>query len=305
MQIPAWRTFDQVAAETPADFHYMPGQNCAENQHHGQLKLLRAEEEFLLRHLTIFFDDEFCKAEQDVVVVYAGAAPGKHLVYLINKTFELFSFLKLFKITKFHPRRDAKLRFMLYDRVDFDTELKDLATRKRNKVALKRRFFTDQDARSWSETGERVFFISDIRSVLPDVRQHVHASSKQADDERVEKGVHADMQDQARWVLMMKPQAALLKFRPPYWYGWCSEENKQWSYLPGMILLPCWGRKHTSECRLDVDVDSMHSKQLTLDIQRYQDVMAYFNATWRPEYDSKVEQYITQLYAANRLHFLG
>ena len=270
LQSPLWRMFHHAADSTPHDYTYKPAsKNC--NVHNGQQKLLRAEQEFLLRHLP-----QLDIKPGGVVVVYAGAAPGTHIVQLI---------------TQF-----PHVRFALYDTADFDRHLHRICDSDDSRVYLCNSLFTDDDAQAWSSCGMSVLFISDIRSTVHDKRMHYSVESKQEDNTRVEIGIARDMEDQARWVHLMQPQGALLKFRPPYWYDWAIENNEIWTYLPGNIMLPCHGPPHTSECRLDVDVAAaLYGQKTTLCTKHYQDVMAFFNSQWRPAYDQDVDKYVTDL----------
>jgi hypothetical protein len=261
---PAWRTFAHAAQSTPADYTYTPG-SLHSNAHRGQCKLLRAEQEFLLRHLPCLG-----KGQGDVVVVYAGAGPGAHIAELIAQF--------------------PHVRFALYDKTPFSDALQQACKESGGRVYLCQSFFTDADARAWRQTEMSVLFVSDIRTAVHDKSTHHSAESKQEDDARVEMGVARDMDDQARWLRLMQPRGALLKFRPPYWYAWSGGQVVEWSYLPGHIMLPCWGPAHTSECRLDVDVEAaLHGQLAALDIRHYQNVMAFFNAHWRPAYDAQVD----------------
>lgn len=201
--------------------------------------------------------------------------------------------MHIVKLTQMFP--DAQ--FHLYDTNTFDEGLQAI-----NTVTLYHQLFTDKDAIAWQTLHKTcssvdLIFVSDIRSTVPDKRSHVSLEAKQADDWRVEQGVMRDMEDQARWVKLMKPQAALLKFRPPYAYDW-SPVPQEYTYLPGDILLPVWGPKHTTECRLDVDLPGMRQKKnINLNIKQYESVMAYFNAAIRPSnYDRQMEDAIWTSY---------
>ena len=60
---------------------------------------------------------------------------------------------------------------------------------------------------------------------------------------QVEKVVAADMDAQQRWVQILRPTAALLKFRLPWDAGVTQ-------YLAGAVVLPVWGPPTTTESRL-------------------------------------------------------
>ena len=257
---PAWRTLSHAIGHAPLEWRYEAGTK-QRSTHDGQRKLLLSELEFISRHLP--------DTEGDVVVVYAGAAPGVHILELLAEF-------------------PARVKFALYDRTPF---VRSLVASER--LWLCSRFFDDTEASRWARSELPVFFVSDIRTALPDRSTHTTEQGKQEDDERVECGVARDMEDQARWTLLMQPRAALLKFRPPYWYPWNSSGGGMWSYLPGTVQLPIYGPRNTTECRLDVDVAaSLRGDRSWLDPRRHQDVMAFFNAIMRPAYDTHAEDHV-------------
>lgn len=268
----AWSMHDQTAR----NFEYKENDQT-KNKHCAQNKLLCAEVEFLTKH---------CKSD-NAIVVYAGAAPGIHLCDLAN----LFSYIK----------------FYLYDIASFDCRLMTLTN-----VCLFAQKFTDCDARRWnawhaSNSECNLFFISDIRTTFPHKnyrnmsqvkRENVSTHAKQKDDRRVQIGIMNDMKNQKQWVEIMTPTAALLKFRPPYYYDW-AKTPCYYSYLPGTIMLPVWGPKHTTECKLDVDVNAMLAgKQITIDVKNYENVMGFFNVVirWQNIYDLRRESEIWKNY---------
>lgn len=106
------------------------------NLHWGQLKLMLTEIEFLSLILQQYKID---KSNKPIYMIYAGAAPGQHIVYLSH----LF----------------PTINFELYDPNDFaisDTE----------KIKTHVQFFTNVDAEHWKDESDKkyVVFCSDIRT---------------------------------------------------------------------------------------------------------------------------------------------
>lgn len=97
-----------------------------------QLRLFASELAFMTLAIT---DNKF----EDYVVVYAGAAPGKHIPALAS----LF----------------PKTPFFLYDIEKFVIEPTEQMT-------LCHEYFTDETARAWGTSGKKVIFISDIRCAV-------------------------------------------------------------------------------------------------------------------------------------------
>ena len=136
--------------------------------HLGQRKLLISE----IYALTTWY----IKYKGNPTVIYAGAAPGFHIIFLAI----LF----------------PKARFILYDSAPFDARL---LKQSRDVFEFHNRRFTSDDAFAASRL-DNTLFISDIRSGRDDF----------------EAGVADDMVTQREWVAIMRPALALLKFRLPY-----------------------------------------------------------------------------------------
>ena len=132
--------------------------------HYGQAKLLFSE----ILFLTKYYDE-------NALVLYVGAAGGKHIPYLSD----LF----------------PKLHFHLYDPSKFDIEETD-------KIRIFNKKFTDEIATKYSN--EMVLFISDIRT---------YENLKTADREEYNEIILRDMSWQMSWVNIIKPIAASLKFK--------------------------------------------------------------------------------------------
>lgn len=96
--------------------------------HWGQRKLLLSEIEFLTL---------YSQHSSNMLVVYAGAAPGTHTNFLAN----LF----------------PHLRFVLVDPAPFDTKPSD-------SIVVRRDYFTNAIAREYRDSLTPVLFISDVRS---------------------------------------------------------------------------------------------------------------------------------------------
>lgn len=137
----------------------------------GQRKLLLTEIQFL----TNFWDPS--KIAQPIIV-YAGAAPGRHIPFLSH----------LFPDIIFH----------LYDPKPFHIKESD-------KIHIHQKYFTNGDAENWSGRND-VFFISDIRT----------ANYREMNAQQNENTILKDMYRQQKWYYMINPVKAHLKFRLPY-----------------------------------------------------------------------------------------
>ena len=132
----------------------------------GQRKLLLMEVKFLVKYGGL-----------SNVVVYAGAAPGKHISFLAE----------LFPNHIFH----------LYDPRDFND-----GTKHHSRISTYNVLFTNTLASQYESA--KVLFISDIR-------QNV----KGKNINKIEQVIEEDMKMQKEWVHLMQPAAAMLKYRLP------------------------------------------------------------------------------------------
>ncbi len=143
--------------------------------HWGQLKLFLSEVEFLTKVLS----DEKRDPSKKVIMVYAGAAPGHHIVYLHS----LF----------------PEIEFQLYDPNDFVIKTKD-------NILIHQQFFTDVDAEYWKVYKEQknihLVFVSDIRT-----------------EPATQENIIRNMNMQLEWWKIMEPELSMFKFRLPWEEG--------------------------------------------------------------------------------------
>ena len=183
---------------------------------YGQLKLFTTEMQFF----TKYWNPE---EVENPICVYVGSAPGTHIPFLT----ELFPWFT----------------FHLYDPRDlFDEKLKT-----NPRVKLHVQFFTDEDAKKYAKRRD-VFFLSDIRTSSYNKEKY---STEKAQKEN-EALVKEDMERQKRWVEIIQPVKAQLKFRLPYTYNWLKE--KTFEYLDGDVYRQAWAPQTSTETRLVVDL---------------------------------------------------
>lgn len=182
-----------------------------------------------------------------IVCVYVGAAPG----------------LSVTVLNKFYPM----IEYHLYDpsgESDKKHERFDDGLRNQPNIELYPQFFTDEDAEKWrlykvENPDVGLYFISDIRNrdVAPD--PGVKDTSEEAKRIRRERDavIFNDMEGQQRWVKIINPTKALLKFRlqqnpdkPPFIY----------EYLDGMIFRQAYNDGDSYETRL-VPVDNITTRK--------------------------------------------
>lgn len=161
------------------------------------------------------------------LIVYAGAAHGIHIKYLQ----ELF----------------PKHYFDLYDPATF-------LVKPTKHIRIVNDLFLDSDAESYK--GRDVLFISDVRT-----HQDLNDFSK------FEKEVFDDMKMQEKWIEIMKPSMAMIKFRLPYL------EDGDLEYLDGDVYFQVWAPLTSTETRLITN----GQKKARYPIQKYNDQLFRFN----------------------------
>lgn len=199
--------------------------------HWGQRKLLLTEIDFLST-----------PELKNQIVVYAGAADGRHIVFLSElfpKTeFHLYDPRPFYKQCYNHPR--------IHINPFYEGKPKTDTTN----------FFTDEVA-GWY-TGKPVWFVSDIRTQPkePDILENQAA--------------------QQGWVHIMKPERSMLKFKMPY----PVEGNSiTYTYLDGEIRMQCWPPIYSAETRLIVE--GVPKKNREWDILKYERQCSWFNTIQR------------------------
>lgn len=203
----------------------------------GQRKLFLSEIQFL---------STYANLAHGAIVIYVGAAPGNHILFLA----ELF----------------PKISWHLYDPAKFKIGGTP-------KIKIYQQLFTDETAKSWEKTiptlEHKVFLISDIRSGDPKLGS-----------EKFEKAVAQDMKLQMNWHLMLNPKQSLLKFRLPY----PTDTLKVSKYLAGTVYKQCWAPQTSSETRLVPSRDNKGNWIIKdWDLIRYEEQLFHFNTKIREE----------------------
>lgn len=228
--------------------------------HWGQYKLLYNEIAFF----NYFYNPV---KHPNSVVIYAGAASGIHIRVLIQM------FPQILRWYLYDPRDfDLFLEDEIKDKVEIHTKTFDQAT---NRIDDSTGYFTDEVARGFAELkrqGYNLWFISDIRT----------ADFKKMSNKEVELAVIKDNMDQMRWVQIMQPVKAHLKFRAPYPDVY---DKKYFEYYDGLILRQPWAAQSSTETRLILDASA---SKIWYDVKLYQDQMFYFNVQVRENRKFKV-----------------
>jgi cap2 methyltransferase len=234
--------------------------------HWGQRKLILSEIEFLTRYIKTETN------KKPIYVIYAGGAPGTHILYL----------------TKMFP----DIYFELYDPREFSTKLT-----KCNRINTHIQYFTNETANKWKSIehiDKNILFISDIRTSDVNTMNLVD----------VENRVSIDNQNQLEWYTTMEPQLTMLKFRLPY------DSDKKTEYLNGDIYIQPYAPQTSTETRLIVSkgakmkkYDDRKFEEQLFHFNNHERILNYDNIL----YNTPVEQKhgITNNYdGASEIHIL-
>jgi len=212
--------------------------------HVGQRKLLMTEVWFL----SLFGLQKLKKGEKGHTMIYPGAGPGTHILYLA----------RLFPNVTMH----------LYDMSKFDQNLLNKKTRPRN-VILHKSLFLENESNYWkkrSENGENIYLVSDIRASVI---------------ENKEDTVDEDNLLQYRWIENIKPKGAMIKWRVPHRdKEYTKGKPYKYKYLDGEILMQPWGGVTTTETRLIVNNDKPY-KYISMSAKVYEEKCASLNNVTR------------------------
>ena len=189
--------------------------------HWGQLKLLLSE---IYAFVRFWNPDEV----PDLTVVYVGAAPGLHFLILT----QLFPMIK-----EWHLYDGKESGIPGLERID---EVRRVlkSDGSRGDIYTYTQYFTDDTAREWEDRGKNVFFFSDIRRLGP-------GSAK--DERELEESIKGDMNMQMRWVEIIRPYQAHLKFRLPYGKPGAPLKTR---YLSGYVIFQPFAPLSSTETRL-------------------------------------------------------
>lgn len=212
--------------------------------HWGQLKLYLATLEFICLYCNKM---ELPKPK----VVYAGSAPG----YNISILSEQF----------------PEIEWDLWDPAPFGIRPVE------GKINIFNTYFTDDVAMEYAREGDRILFISDIRTV----------NSTEVHPDVAEREVWSDMIMQQNWVKIINPYRAHLKFRLPFQYQH-NEDQRLVRYLNGDVLFQAYVGPTSTETRLvPVKINDMY-QEVDWDAFKYESQMFYFNTVIREKARYKV-----------------
>ena len=239
----------------------------------GQRKLLMSEIEFF----TIYWNNEKIPNPH---CVYAGAAPGDHIL-LLSKMFPSFT-------------------FDLYDPRGFSINPVE------GKINIFQEYFTDTEVEKYKDK-DNIFFISDIRTVdyasiyknvgnkygfnikfdenhqliieklgSNEIFKEIPREIKKDIEKITEEEVFGDMMRQQDWIFKMNPEHALIKFRLPYYYD-NTDVNK--SYLKGVVYWQPWAPQTSTETRLKPIKNKQTNKyeEGLWNIQEYEEWCSFHN----------------------------
>ena len=209
--------------------------------HWGQMKLLMSEIEFLTPYY----------GQQDMTVVYAGAAPGLHIP-LLAEMFETFTF-ELYDPSPFGIEEGDRIR--IFNETFTVLKAEEIATR-----------YDGSDA--------KLVFISDIRTAPSEEENNLKKTNPEDYYRMSQARIKLDMDQQQDWHLIMQPWQSMLKFRLPW-------DSGSTTYLAGKIHFSVWGPIYSHETRLITFARPNHLDRMSFDHKTYMLQLSYFNTITR------------------------
>ena len=299
--------------------------------HWGQRKLLLSEVQFLSlytnpKHSKKSDDTPVTHEDPCCLVVYAGSAPGTHLsamplifpTFFQNFHFELHDPRQFDASIYAWAKRCAPMSrggVSVHNGYFTDATAVDVVRRRmhkrRNLQFLFASRFCDKAEEQAAETPKileqslfgfktlcyaaaedvPLLFISDIRTGSLAAAVEENDFDMQYKNEKFEKEVKMNMDQQQRWHQIMQPQHSMLKFRLPYVDDneTLSVEDRTTVYLSGDVVLPLWTRPTSSECRVITRRTTGSSSSETFppislqpyDNAEYQNQLYFFNTFMR------------------------
>jgi hypothetical protein len=229
------------------------------NVHYGQLKLLLSEM-YLLSYHKAHLPDTY-------VLVYVGSSPGYHIPILVEALTQ--------EIT----------HCFCYDKAPTPLENND-------KFTVKHRFFEDRDAYQLAESYNHIVFVSDIRNDDEEtVRRRLlltatpekkifytknQWSLKKDTDIEHDRSIWTNMQQQQRWMEIMRPAISLLKFRLPWGNVEGIVENGEVEYNTGELTFQPFMTQRGTEAKLMVKREEIGVKK-RYNIVHYEEVFSFHN----------------------------
>jgi hypothetical protein len=118
-----------------------------------------------------------------------------------------------------------QLNFILIDQHEF-------ITNENQQIQIEHEPFSDKLAKKYSTKDKNILFICDVSTFTS--------------NDKFEEDIQNDMNDQIKWVNIIKPHASLLKFRLP-------RLKTTFQFFQGELLLDLWSARHLLECRLIIE----------------------------------------------------
>lgn len=225
---------------------------CLSAEHRGQRKLLNTELEFLA-HVVATLGLERCR---ETTVVYAGSAPGTHLKILLDprlfggvfRAWHLYDEPHRFDPWLLGPAAAAGVAIVPH----------------RGHPRTPRGFFDPVIAEKYR--GETCVFISDIRT-----------------DDTSNNRVHFDNEQTRKWCMLMRPVAAMVKFRLPFPES-PRAAPRTYPVLRGPQVFQTWAPPRSAETRLWVTEATCRSgSTVACEDRDYETRMNTFNQFYRPQ----------------------
>lgn len=193
------------------------------------------------------------------ICIYIGSSSGNHIPKLIS----------------FYP----ELEYHCYDPIEPSHQLKSFAEKSNfAKVLIFQKFFTEEDIIQYQNIDADIYVITDFENhnIKSDLEIKKAPNSLELRKEK-ESFLSEDMELQMKWMKLLKPKEACLKFRLPHYYENVSTVDT-FSYFQGIVYRTIFSSLKTSECRLFV---SDFESTTLWNFKRFDEQMYYYNDVTR------------------------
>lgn len=267
--------------------------NVIKPMHWGQRKLMLSEIDFINR-----IEDDH-GINKKIAFVYPGAAPGNHLLFLMELYPKVDMFVwdprefHQFLMTSDRNRRKLETtRHHYKNRVYMNPELNSedyntwYTTFKNPDYSKQLGFFNDKSIAYFNKHYRAKY---DLVCLVSDIRLHVYNAARELafiEDERTKykhgirlrlgnRDYHRDMQLQQDWHVKLDPDYSLLKFKL------FNRIDIDYKYLNGSVIMQAWAPTNSPETRLFIKKAQNTEVTKTYNSLEYQNKINFFNLASR------------------------
>jgi hypothetical protein len=212
------------------------------NLHRGQRKLFLAELDFLLS----VYNQQNLFEQENVNILYVGAAPGVHIPLL----------------SKYFPNA-------IWTLIDPSKSIVENG----GKFNVLRGFFSDKNQSNQVKMKGNIYYAEDYANITDIFINDARVTDPKNDylEDETDPDIRLDQESTLRWTEIIKPKhGSLLKFRPPY------TDKEIDIFEDGILRTQVWAPQGSTESRLWM-IGPSNYRRKTISNSNYENYFAYFN----------------------------